>query len=289
MNKFPEFENESEQFWFRARFIAEGLGYTSPERKAAQRRLRTYTPDEIQQLFESNGLDISLREAIRQSEYSEARADAADFARSMLMTAEEASFEYERFEREAFLRGFSWESFPSSIPMNKQKGTKKNVNFLTAFVDISTYFALDGSEYEADYDPRHLLKFTYNKGASLGGVSSRRLDGAISSLFDPLIVWEIKEYYYTTTFGSRIADGVYETRLDGYEFDKFSAIANKRPLHILFTDSYSVWWEQGKSYLCRLIDMLNEGSVDKIYFGKEVLRWEDDLVELLNLNNNISA
>ncbi len=283
MNRFPEFENESEEFWFRARFIAEGLGYTSAERKAPQRRLRTYTPNEIQHLFEWNGLEITSREAARQSEYSEARADAADFARSMLMTADEARFEYEIFEREAYSRGFSWDSFPGNIPMNKQKGAKKNVNFLTAFVNISTYLALDGSEYEADYDPRHLLKFTYNDGASLGGVSSRRLDGAIPSLFDPLIVWEIKEYYYTTTFGSRIADGVYETRLDGYEFDKFSAIAGERPLHILFTDSYSVWWEQGKSYLCRLIDMLNEGSVDRIYFGKEVLRWEADLVELLNL------
>ncbi len=28
-------------------------------------------------------------------------------------------------------------------------------------------------------------------------------------------VWEIKEYYDSITFGSRIADGVYETMLDG--------------------------------------------------------------------------
>lgn len=283
MDRFRAFIDESDEFWFRARFIAEGLGYTSQEQRAAQRRLRTYTPEEIEWFFSKNGLNISPREAARQSEYSEARADAADYAKSMLMNADEAREEFQHFESLAFSRGFSWEQFPGNIPMNKQKGIKKNVNFLTAFVDISTYLALAESQYEADYDPRHLLKFTYGDGSILGGVSSRRLDGAIPSLFDPLIVWEIKEYYYTTTFGSRIADGVYETRLDGYEFDRFAAVTGHRPMHVLFTDSYSVWWDQGKSYLCRLIDMLNEGLVDRIYFGKEVFSWEEDLIELLDL------
>src|SRR6266496_738661 len=47
---------------------------------------------------------------------------------------------------------------------------------------------------------------------------SRRMDGAFPSIVNPLAVWEIKEYYGSTTFGSRIADGVYETMLDGEEF-----------------------------------------------------------------------
>lgn len=33
---------------------------------------------------------------------------------------------------------------------------------------------------------------------------------------------EIKEYYYTTTFGSRVAGGVYETLLDGMELDELA-------------------------------------------------------------------
>ena len=37
---------------------------------------------------------------------------------------------------------------------------------------------------------------------------------------NPIAIWEIKEYYYTTTFGSRIADGVYETPLDGMELEE---------------------------------------------------------------------
>jgi len=33
-------------------------------------------------------------------------------------------------------------------------------------------------------------------------------------------VWEIKDYYYTTTFGIRIAYGVYESLLDGMELEE---------------------------------------------------------------------
>ena len=31
------------------------------------------------------------------------------------------------------------------------------------------------------------------------------------------------------------------------------------------------WWECGKSYLCRIIDMLSMGYVDEVLFGREVL------------------
>ena len=70
-------------------------------------------------------------------------------------------------------------------------------------------------------------------------MSSRRLDGAFPSTRNPEAVWEIKEYYYTTTFGSRIADGVYETRLDGYELNDAEEQTGRKTTHILFVDSYS--------------------------------------------------
>lgn len=80
-------------------------------------------------------------------------------------------------------------------------------------------------------------------------------------------VWEIKEYYYTTTFGSRISDGVYETQLDGFEMKN---VAEPRPLHNFLIDSHRTWWTMGKSYLCRIVDALNMGLVDEVVFGKEV-------------------
>ena len=104
--------------------------------------------------------------------------------------------------------------------------------------------------------------------------SSRRFDGAYPSVKNPSIVWEIKEYYYATSFGSRVADGVYETQLDGYEFRDLKNNHGYHVYHVLFVDSYQTWWGKGKSYLCRLVDALNAGLVDEIIVGREVLnRW----------------
>ena len=75
-----------------------------------------------------------------------------------------------------------------------------------------------------------------------------------------------EEYYGTTTFGSRVADGIYETILDGYEINQ----SPSKIKHFLFVDDKFTWWKLGKSYLCRMIDILNMGLVDEIFFGKEV-------------------
>ena len=48
--------------------------------------------------------------------------------------------------------------------------------------------------------------------------------------------------------------------------------------HYLFVDSHFSWWGQGKSYLCRLIDLLHMGLLDEVLFGAEVI---DRLPELV--------
>lgn len=129
-----------------------------------------------------------------------------------------------------------------------------------------------------DDDPRGLVYIRDDENQIIGA-SSRRFDGAIPSIESPVMVWEIKEYYYATTFGSRIADGVYETQLDGFEFKELYERTGKKVYHILFIDAYRTWWTQGKSYLCRIIDALNCGLVDEVIVGREVFsRWP----ELLN-------
>lgn len=81
----------------------------------------------------------------------------------------------------------------------------------------------------------------------------------------------MKEYYYTTTFGSRIADGVYETLLDGMEIEELQEHEGINVRHYLMIDSHTTWWKSGRSYLCRLVDMLHMGYVDEVLFGYEVV------------------
>ena len=119
---------------------------------------------------------------------------------------------------------------------------------------------------------------------NLIGSSSRRFDGAFPNILSPVMVWEIKEYYYATTFGSRVADGVYETQLDGYEFQELYNRTGKKIYHVLFVDAYRTWWIQGKSYLCRLVDAMNAGLVDEVIVGKEALvRWPALLRSVMNI------
>ena len=66
----------------------------------------------------------------------------------------------------------------------------------------------------------------------------------------------------------------------------------KQPRHfwahvkLLFVDDYHTWWQQGKSYLCRIIDMLHMGLVDEVLFGREVLtRWPEIVRSWLNIDH----
>jgi hypothetical protein len=52
-------------------------------------------------------------------------------------------------------------------------------------------------------------------------VSARNLDGAIPSLANPYLVWEIKEYWGKTKGGSKMSDAVYECHLVGLELRDF--------------------------------------------------------------------
>ena len=121
---------------------------------------------------------------------------------------------------------------------------------------------------DCNYDPRALTIVTGNRVPLR--TFARRMDGAFPSVVNPIAVWEIKEYYYTTTFGSRVADGVYETLLDGMEIEELATAEGIDVLHYLMIDAHYTWWECGKSYLCRIVDMLHMGYVDEVLVGREI-------------------
>ncbi|MBS0456118.1 MAG: hypothetical protein JSS44_02135 [Proteobacteria bacterium] len=154
-----------------------------------------------------------------------------------------------------------------AIPMNKQKGKKQQPAYLTGLINMLVEKAING--LPCNFNPLQLTTFTRD-GVPLRTLA-RRVDGAFPSSVNPIAVWEVKEYYFTTTFGSRVADGVYETLLDGLELQELQQSCGVRAEHILFVDAHYTWWVCGKSYLCRMVDMLHMGLVSEVVFGREVL------------------
>ena len=160
----------------------------------------------------------------------------------------------------------------------------KKPAYFTGIINMLVSANLEG--LPCNYNPQELTTVTRNKEPFR--TLARRIDGAFPRPVDPIAVWEIKEYYYTTTFGSRVADGVYETLLDGMELEELDAALREvakhddRPQHIqhlLMVDAYFTWWVKGRSYLCRIIDMLHMGYVDEVLFGKEVVSRMPEIVK----------
>lgn len=158
------------------------------------------------------------------------------------------------------------------LPMNKQKGEKRHHMYMTCIVNMLTEEVLGGIHF--DDNPKGLVVIT--KDGKLLRTFSRWMDGAYPSIVNPIAVWETKEYYGTTTFGSRVADGVYETMLDGQELLELESQEERKINHYLIVDDRFTWWTKGKSYLCRIVDILNMGLVNEVLVGREVIyRWPE--------------
>jgi hypothetical protein len=175
-----------------------------------------------------------------------------------LMTAEEA--------KKRFQKRFDKYKPNCPIPSNKQKGDKSGPAYMTGLVNMLIEKHLGGRD--CNYNPQKLTTITRD-GLPVRTLA-RRVDGAFPGTLNPVAIWEIKEYYYTSTFGSRIADGVYESLLDGMELEELRVEKGIDVKHYLMVDGRDAWWDDGKSYLCRLIDMLHMGHADEVLFGKEV-------------------
>lgn len=278
MKPFNEFRNMDASFWALIRFVSENMGYTDKKHNI----VKNYSEKEIRILCQKNNINISNNDLTNALTYTRMRADLLNlFAESMLMDAPAANEEYKKWEQLHRIGNYF-----CKLPLNKQKGEKKQIAFFTAIVNILAENTI--REYTGltnnlgfDDDPRRLT-YIWDENRHLIGASSRRFDGAFPSIENPKIVWEIKEYYYATTFGSRVADGVYETQLDGFEFKELFNRTGCKIYHVLFIDSYRTWWEQGKPYLCRLVDAMNSGFVDEVIVGREVLtRWPELLRSIL--------
>lgn len=271
MKANPLFQNQPKEFWAYVRIISQEVGYTKRGNKSKKISSTILIPTlgDVRQAFKT--LSLSIDHIVDDNSnltdfgkllfrYFEFRADVLNgTVQEQLMNKVAAEKEFKRLKKQWLQK--------CPLPMNKQKGAKKNHAFLTGMVNM--LIEANVGNTPCDYDPRSLTTITHDSMPLR--TLSRRVDGAFPSTVDPIAIWEIKEYYYTTTFGSRVADGVYETLLDGMELEELESAAQRKIQHVLFIDDYYTWWECGRSYLCRMIDMLHMGYVDEVVFGREVL------------------
>ncbi len=293
MQPNKEFLKQPKHFWANIRTISQKVGYT--QRMARTRgvrelpsRIKIPSIAEIETAFRTLDLDSNHLLTSRQKptklgatvlRYFEYRANVLnDFVEPRLMNADQAAAVFDDAKRRHRI-GFS-------APMNKQSGDLKKPAYFTGIINILIEQQLAG--LPCNYNPQELTTITRNRQPFR--TLARRVDGAFPGPVDPLAIWEIKEYYFTTTFGSRVADGVYETLLDGMELDEletglrtlepaerrrgaYRSTGHTRPNieHLLMLDAHFTWWMKGRSYLCRIIDMLHMGYVDEVLFGREVL------------------
>ena len=100
-------------------------------------------------------------------------------------------------------------------------------------------------------------------------VSSRNLDGAISGLENPFVVWEIKEYWGKTKGGSKMSDAVYECQLVGKEIRGYEKLVGEKIHHLVFLDGKEQWSAR-KSDMARFIDLESQGLIDHLFVGHEI-------------------
>jgi hypothetical protein len=252
-------------FWASVRLISQEVGYTQRSTK----QIKIPSRSEIGFKLEKFGIDfnrLNVQKVNSQQfdlllqNYFTYRADVLNsYAEPHLMDAARAK----KIFKDYFVRLKPL----CPIPINKQKGAKKKTAYLTGLVNMLVEANSQG--LPCDYDPQQLTVFT--KDRLPVRTLARRVDGAFPSSVNPIAIWEIKEYYYTTTFGSRVADGIYETLLDGLELQELNEHESIKIQHYLIIDAHDTWWKLGKSYLCRIIDLLHMGLIDEVLFGYEVV------------------
>lgn len=291
-----DFLQQPPEFWAYVRTISQEIGYTAThtnkETKVKTKSILIPSRNDVLKAFAKLGLSLNAIEneageltAFGKTlfEYFSYRSEIiTNFVRGHLMDKDEAEA--------VFYSLFNELNPQCPLPMNKQKGDKKNYSYLTGMVNMLIESNLDGVT-TCDYDPRSLTTVTHQDMPLR--TLSRRVDGALPSVVNPIAIWEIKEYYYTTTFGSRVADGVYESLLDGMELRELSNAGHQKIYHMLIIDSHYTWWECGRSYLCRIIDMLHMGYLDEVIIGKEVVtrlpelvtEWKKEILERENIES----
>jgi hypothetical protein len=266
MRPLEEFRKQPPEFWALVKLVSQMLGYSERGRGGKPGRIKRYDPGLIAEALVKRDLDpFAAEENITKlADYSEARADLLEtVVEPNLMDRDRAEELFEEIRKRVDPPEFL-------LSMNKQKGDKRHYAYLACIVSMLTYETLMETFGHATFNPSPRGPLTFARNGVPLRTLFRWMDGAYPDVNQPHAAWEVKEYYGTKTFGSRVADGVYETALDGYELNELRD-EGVEVEHYLFLDDRFTWWECGRSYLCRIVDMLHVGLLDGAFFGREVV------------------
>ncbi|MBN2286832.1 MAG: hypothetical protein JXI43_10325 [Tissierellales bacterium] len=261
-----KFLNLPKHFWAHVKLLSEDLGYSD----RGTGNLRFYTNEEILESLEQKSFRTTyLKSSLYGGKtYLQQLLDYLNYRSEIITKTVEPNL-MNRDQAAKIFNHLKTKINPRcKLPMNKQKGKKRHYAYMTGIVNMLTEQTLEGMHF--DEDPYSLTVATKNDRPVR--TFTRRFDGAYPKTINPKALWEIKEYYGTTTFGSRVADGIYESILDGEEIQELFQNEGIKIFHYLIVDDHFTWWVKGKSYICRIIDMLHMGYIDECLFGKEVVK-----------------
>lgn len=264
-----EFHGRGREFWSYVRLISEQSGY----QPHGDELVKEYTVDDLRETVKKTGInDDPLLDGVSESitdlgsdvlDYLNYRSKQVEVALSRIRTKDEAVAEFKKFSE-----GFEMDT----EQLNKQ-GSSEPLVFAN-----SVNLVLE-KETGVDFNPNpRMLPTVLDEEKNLQMTLPKWPDGAFPTARNPLGIWEVKEFYSSTTFGSRIADAIYEIMLFSEELDTLHNETGREVELYLMTDGYEAW-KSGVSYICRIIDVLNMGYVDAAIFGEEVFTQWPDIVD----------
>jgi len=185
----------SKRFWANIRIISQEVGYT--ERGIKQIKIPSINEIvkslkkiglKYDHIIDRNGILTELGKDV--IGYFQYRAEILnEFVEPRLMDVDKAGKLFKELHNKYKPK--------CPLPLNKQKGEKKSPAFLTCIINMIIEATTKG--YPCAFEPYELTTVT-ESGYPVRTLA-RRIDGAFPSSVNPIAVWEVKEYYYTTTFG----------------------------------------------------------------------------------------
>jgi hypothetical protein len=188
---------------------------------------------------------------------------------------EDAARAFEAFRTEA--EGLSYcqkSGVAVALTRTKMEGHHQSSKCLVAAVTAIAKDICAKRSLTVNANPQARCVWFTNRGLH---VTARNLDGAIPALTNPMVVWEIKEYWGKTKGGSKMSDALYECNLVGLELREFEEHAGIRIVHVVFLDGKEQWAVR-RSDVVRFIDLHQQGLIDHLIVGREV---EDDWSSIL--------